>query len=79
MSNTVDLNRGRRSQNRVGDAPADQSSSQSANDLVGGDEGRGRLASNPSDIPARGLTDWLLRIGRWPVLVVIVALAIAVL
>ena len=62
MSNTVDFNRGRRSEDRVGNAPADQSSSQRANDLVGGDEGRGRLASNPSDIPARGWKDILWRV-----------------
>ena len=57
MSNTFDFGRGGRWQdrrNRVGDAPADRPSPQRTGNHVGGDEGRGRLASNPSDIPAAG-------------------------
>ena len=65
MSNTFDFGRGGRWQdrrNRVGDAPADRPSPQRAGDHVSGDEGRGRLASNPSDIPARGWKDILWRV-----------------
>ncbi len=48
--------------NRVGDAPADRSNIPRADHHVSADEGRGRLASKPSDIPARGWKDILWRV-----------------
>src|ERR1700749_1379634 len=72
MSNTADFGRRSRPQeeprHRVGDAPSDRSGTQrgdqpnDAGHHVSGDEGRGRLASKPSDIPARGWKDILWRV-----------------